>query len=688
MSMMVSTKVCEATPMQPITASIISSDQTKEKVAHDLSSALRRKFSNVDSVVTTFEKVEPITNIYVILDNSQAPLLTTLTDSRLRKLQEIFGSAKGVLWVACGGSINCAIPGFGTIPGFLRTLRSESGGLPYVALDLEGTESALSGSQIQKVLDVFHKVLIKSTGSSEPLELEFAESNRRLMIPRIVVDGAADQSIGPMRNEIITELQPLWQEGNPVKLEMGHRGRLDSLRFSSNHSIDTPLQDDEVEIEVRAVGLDTADLAAAIGQVIPENGFGKECSGVVTRVGSSVEKFRPGQRVAGVTVGCMGTHARLSKSLVNEIPETLDFSVAASVQTTYVTAYYALYHAARLQAAESILIHSSADALGEACIQLSKLIGAQIMVTVETPSKASSSENLWGLPDSHVLGCYDLAFESKIMALTNGKGVDIIININGGDATLQHLRCIAMFGRFIDVKRDCNVDSNLVGMDAFARKGATYVPVAFDMLYERQPRLLGNLSRKVVDLFRDGRLVPIAPLTTFKMSKAEEAFKHMQGGKHAGKTVLTADRDCQVQVSDSQGSRRIRAYKFLQVLPKPKARLKLSSVSSYLLVGGLGGIGKAFAKWMVEELEAKNLVLLSRSGLDAAGARDTVALLQQAGAVVEVLKCDVSNAQDLTNTLDECASSLPPIRGVIQAAMVLQVSTTVALQAHLITTSF
>ena len=112
------------------------------------------------------------------------------------------------------------------------------------------------------------------------------------------------------------------------------------------------------------------------------------------------------------------------------------------------------------------------------------------------------------------------------------------------------------------------------------------------------------------------------------------------------------------------------------MVPKPLPGIKLRPDASYLIVGGLSGIGAAFAKWMVSTWEAKYLILLSRSGLMAKGTTELVKDLEQAGATIKVEACDVSNPGQLENTLKGCSRSLPPIRGVMQGAMVLQVRDT------------
>lgn len=111
----------------------------------------------------------------------------------------------------------------------------------------------------------------------------------------------------------------------------------------------------------------------------------------------------------------------------------------------------------------------------------------------------------------------------------------------------------------------------------------------------------------------------------------------------------------------------------MQAIPKLPPPLQLRADASYLLVGGLGGIGIEIAKWMVNKLGAKSLILISRSGMDSTGAADALAALKNPGVSITVRKCDVSDQQSLSAVLETCVQTLPPIRGVVQGAMVLKV---------------
>lgn len=230
-----------------------------------------------------------------------------------------------------------------------------------------------------------------------------------------------------------------------------------------------------------------------------------------------------------------------------------------------------------------------------------------------------------------------------------------------------------MFGRFIELGKRDAVENTRLDMAPFL-KSASFIAVGLNLFTAHRPEFVGSVFKDVMALFAQGTLMPVEPITTFSMSEIEPAFRFMASGTHMGKIVITAANDCVVKVCETRASQRYNADKRIQAVPRSPPPLRLHAEASYLLVGGLGGIGIEIAKWMVNELGAKSLILLSRSGMDTTGAVDAVEALERSGAVVTVRKCDVADKIALSTVLQECARTLPPIRGVIQAAMVLKVN--------------
>jgi NADPH:quinone reductase-like Zn-dependent oxidoreductase len=222
-----------------------------------------------------------------------------------------------------------------------------------------------------------------------------------------------------------------------------------------------PLPDDHVEIEVRAVGLNFRDVLICMGE-ISDNYLGNECAGVVTKVGAAVRHLQVGDRVNAWCLGSFSTSVRNPADCVERIPDSMSFATAASLPAVYVTAYYGLIYLARLRAGESVLIHAAAGGVGQAAIQFAKMIGAEIFVTVGTMEKKGHLIAAYGIAEDHIFASRDLTFASGIMRVTGGRGVDVVLNSLAGEALKATWRCIALFGRFIEIgKKDIEANSRL-----------------------------------------------------------------------------------------------------------------------------------------------------------------------------------------------------------------------------------
>ncbi|KAL9102129.1 MAG: hypothetical protein Q9163_002690 [Psora crenata] len=628
---------------------ILYTSQSGLETAQQLATALQNTSWELNLRISSIEQSQASGIFYVFIDDRNGSMLANMGDKQLEALQGLLAAGKGLLWVTFGGLIESTNPDAGSVPGFIRALRSEYGSMKCITLDAQSQGPECTQSAIARILSLLDVCFRGNT-----TDLEYADRDGQLLIPRLVADNAANESVQGEPEASKPELQPFAQTENPLRLEMASLGLLHSFQFVSNPRMQIDINKDDVEVEIKSSALNFHDLMVATGQLIDVDGYGVECSGLVTQIGSAVDNFHIGQRVCALGSGCFGTHTRTSRNLVCAIPEDMSFEVAASIPSVFSTSYYSLYHAARLQPGETILIHSAAGGIGQACIKLASLIGATIYVTVGTPAKVDFLEKTYGLPRSHILNSRDLSFAPRLMALTDGKGVDVIINSLAGDALRESWRCIAMFGRFVDLGKKDAIENAHIGMAPF-EKSASFIAVGFDLYAAYKNTVAGGAVRQVVDMFARKELTPIEPITIYQMSEMEKAFRFMQSGNHMGKIVINAARECMVPV-----------------IPRPLPGLRLRSDASYLIVGGLTGIGAAFAHYMVSKWSAKHLILLSRSGLKAKGASDLVSSLQQAGAVVKVLACDVANLEQLEAVLQSCSNSLPQIRGVIQGAMVLQ----------------
>ncbi len=188
----------------------------------------------------------------------------------------------------------------------------------------------------------------------------------------------------------------------------------------------------------------------AMGQ-IPDATLGFEASGIVSRLGSAVTRFKVGDHVCTIGKGTHRTIFRGKEILFQLIPEGMSFEEAASLPLISCTAYRALVDIARIRKGQSILIHSAAGGVGQAAIQLAKHYDAEIFATVGSDEKKKLVTEVYGVPEDHVFYSRDLSFSKGIMRMTKGRGVDIVLNSLSGEALRETWHCIAPFGTFVEI---------------------------------------------------------------------------------------------------------------------------------------------------------------------------------------------------------------------------------------------
>jgi acyl transferase domain-containing protein/aryl carrier-like protein len=450
------------------------------------------------------------------------------------------------------------------------------------------------------------------------------------------------------------------QTGQPYRLTAVQSGTMDGLKFQTARRRQPG--PGEVEIEVFAAGLNFSDVMKALG-IYPglDDGpvpLGAECSGRVTAVGQGVVDLQVGDEVLAMAGFAFGSHVVTRAELVALKPPQLSFEAAAAIPIAFLTASYALEHLGRMSAGEQVLIHSASGGVGLAAVQLARHAGAEVWATAGNEEKR---EFLRGLGIEHVMDSRSLAFVDEVRDRTGGRGMDLILNSLPGDAIPRGLAALADYGRFLEIgKRDIYQNAR-VGLQPF-HKNLSLFAIDLDRVMRERPAFLGTLLNGITQRIRDGALEP-PPFRVWPIGEFAEAFRFMQQGKHIGKVVLSLK--AQTVVSE----------------PADDHHMTLHSDASYLITGGLGGFGLTVACRLVEH-GARNLVLVGRRGAHTAEARQAVAELERLGARVVVHSADVSKEADVKSMLADIDRELPPLRGIIHAAMVLEDALLVNLESE------
>jgi acyl transferase domain-containing protein/NADPH:quinone reductase-like Zn-dependent oxidoreductase len=444
--------------------------------------------------------------------------------------------------------------------------------------------------------------------------------------PEVAMRGAA---------RLVPRLARLEPPAGPVRLEKGAHGVLDDLTLQP--AVRRPPGPGEVEIQVVAGGLNFRDVMNAVAMRADPEPLGGECAGRIVAVGAGVTGLAPGDPVVATAEASFATYTVTGARHAARLPAGLSFEQAATLPFAFMTAHHALHALGELRAGQIVLIHAGAGGVGLAAIQLAQRAGATIFATAGSDEKRAFLRAA-GVPQ--VMSSRTLDFADEVLALTGGRGVDLVLNSLAGDFIAASVRCLAPDGRFLEIgKRD------IWTTEQFRRvhPAGQYHAIDLAALRAHDPERSFALFAEVMSLVNRGELRPL-PLRTFPLERAAEAFRFMAQARHTGKIVLTS--------------------------PDPGRSIeRLDPGASYLVTGGLSGLGLLTAGRLVKQ-GARHLVLVGRRA-PSEHARAAIAGLTSAGAQVIVEQADVSRPAEVARVLAR-AEAAAPLRGIVHAAGLLE----------------
>ena len=419
----------------------------------------------------------------------------------------------------------------------------------------------------------------------------------------------------------------------PVELVSRDPGVLESLRYQK---LTRRLPDPgKVEIQIYATGIGFRDVLNALGMYPGGGDMGSECAGVISALGAGVENFKVGDPVIAVAMRSFASYVVTPASFVVPKPLHLTFAEAATIPSAFLTTYYALHQLANMKAGDRVLIHAAAGGVGQAAVQLALRAGAEIFGTAGSPAKRALLESM-GV--HHVFDSRTLKFADEIMEITNGRGVDIVLNALANEFIPRSVSVLAEHGYFLEIGK-----RGIWSQEQFdaVRPKASYRVIDLLQQGQQNPELIHTLFEALMPLFEARQLHPL-PLQLYPAASVVDAFRSMAQGRHTGKLVIS------------------------QKLPSPSIRGDVT----YLTTGGAGGLGLAVAERLVKD-GARHLVLTGRN-VERKEATSILRNLRQAGVDVRVMQADVSNREQMKSVFAEIERSMPPLKGVIHAAGIVE----------------
>jgi putative PIG3 family NAD(P)H quinone oxidoreductase len=298
----------------------------------------------------------------------------------------------------------------------------------------------------------------------------------------------------------------------------------------------------EVLIAVAAAGVNRPDVVQRLGLYPAPPGAsdlpGLEVAGTVAAVGEDVTGWQEGDRVCALIAG--GGYAEFATAPAPQalpVPYDLDMVQAAGIPETYFTVWSNVFDRGHLADGESILIHGGSSGIGTTAIQLACAFGATAYVTVGNTEKARFCEELGA---AKAINYREQDFVDEIKSLTDGAGIDVILDMVGGDYLPRNIRCLKADGRLLQIAlmagREGELDLGRLMTRRLTVTGSTLRPRSV----ETKGEIAKSLREKVWPLFEAGKIAPVIH-RTFPLSEASRAHELMESSSHIGKIILTVD---------------------------------------------------------------------------------------------------------------------------------------------------
>lgn len=306
---------------------------------------------------------------------------------------------------------------------------------------------------------------------------------------------------------------------------------------------ETPqLQDYEVLVKVHATALNRADLLQREGKYPPPAGaspiLGLEIAGEVVALGVEVSRWKIGDKVFGlVPGGGYAQYAKIHENMAIQIPENMSFETAAAIPEVFLTAYQSLVWSAKLQAQETILIHAAASGVGTAAIQIAKEIGAEVFATASAGKHALCLD----LGAKAVIDYKTQDFEQEIAHLTNGSGVNVIIDFLAASYFQKNINSLSIDGRLVLLALLGGAEVSQMNLSKILMKrlqiiGSTLRSRSLDY----QIRLTQEFWQFASTNFLIGKFKPVID-SIFEWDNVQEAHRYMESNQNAGKIILKID---------------------------------------------------------------------------------------------------------------------------------------------------
>ncbi len=396
------------------------------------------------------------------------------------------------------------------------------------------------------------------------------------------------------------------------------------------------LEDSEAEIDVMCTGLNFRDVMNVLGVYPGDAGpLGGECVGKISAIGKKVTNVKVGDLViVGLGAGCLGSQVTLPAQTLIKKPDFMSVCDAATIPVVYTTAYHGLITLANIKPGERVLIHAGAGGVGLAAIYLAQQVGAEVYATASKRKR----DYLRSIGVKNVLDSRNFNFADEINVLTNGEGIDVVLNSLAGEFIEKSMSLLRQGGRFIEIGK-----ADIWTQEKARNKFGDIRYEAFDLvtLSLANPMAIPEMLSAMFESFESGELKPL-PYVLYDQTQVVDAFRYISQGKQIGKVLVSRQSVQSVNVHDDR---------------------------TYLVTGGAGGLGLKFVEWLIKK-GARHFVLTGRREISA-DLSEKIRQWEKRGIHVHYTVADVVNREDMAGVFKDIEQNLPPLTGILHLAGVI-----------------
>ncbi|KAJ4309380.1 Highly reducing polyketide synthase gpy1 [Fusarium piperis] len=568
----------------------------------------------------------------ILVDEAEGTLLASLRPEQLEALKSLLTKPIKCIWVTQKVYLDPKNTTGGLVTGFARTLRMENSQLELYTLDLSSEGDAIP--------NIIHHVLERTHYSHDDpiskLDYEVAEKDGQLWTCRLVNDARLENTFGPARK---MEAPATEVVKAPHRLVVGEPGILESLTMAQDDEY-LGLPDGHVLVEVKAVGLDERDGWVAQGS-LQATEFGRECSGIVKSCAANVTSFSPGDRVTVIGQGTFTTRYLAPSHCCRKIPDWLTFEDAAAIPTNFVTALYALTTVARVSTGQKILVINATSSQGIALIKTAAALKLDVYATISDGNKSLVTKH--GICSSKIFVVPTSTGRSYVSRATDGQAYKLVLNTRSGQyAGFSHL--VANRGTYIEIGL-----GETHGDEFHLRPNKNVMFASIDLMdaYHDSNQDLGQLLDQLIDMVERREIDLDMSVSVARLDSLQSAFSTLSERNQRKQVISLAN------VNDEQ---------LIKIRPKTS---RFNQHKTYIITGGLGGLGRAIAMWMAS-YGARNLILATSSVSRALESDHLLQQLSSYGCNARVEVCDVGDFAAVERLV---AAIETPVGGVIHSAL-------------------